>query len=163
VASYGAAQQLAYTRYSLTSNCFCTNKSSFHSAGPPALPTLLQFYCTTVGQYTTPPHPPFSMCHTPYNIGNNNVLWRPTQQALVENGALQGDESITKYNKREKNRLDQIHIYIYIYIYIWKLIIQSRLARPAFLRRSRHLSRTERFKVMNLYLKCTLDNHKPEG
>jgi len=34
-------------------------------------PTLVQNYCTTTGQYTTPPP---TSCHTPYNIGNNNIV-----------------------------------------------------------------------------------------
>jgi len=51
-----AAAPLAFTRYCFTSSRSCTNQSSFHSSGPPALPTLLQYYCTAIGQYTTP-HP----------------------------------------------------------------------------------------------------------
>jgi len=46
---------LAFTRYSFTCRRLCTNQSSFHSSGPPALPTLLQYYYTIIGQYTTPP------------------------------------------------------------------------------------------------------------
>jgi len=46
------------------------NQSSFHSSGPPALPTLLQYYCTTIGQYMTPPPTPLFVWHTLYNIGN---------------------------------------------------------------------------------------------
>jgi len=45
----------AFTRYSVTSSYLCTNQSSFHSSGPSALPTLLQYDCTTTRQYTTPP------------------------------------------------------------------------------------------------------------
>jgi len=37
----------------LTSSRLCTNQSSFHSSGPPVLPTLVQYYCTATGQYTT--------------------------------------------------------------------------------------------------------------
>ena len=40
---------------------FCTNQPSLHYSGPPALPTLLQHYCTTNGQYTTPPRPPWRL------------------------------------------------------------------------------------------------------
>jgi len=47
--------RLAFTRCSFTSSRLCTNQSSFHSSGPPALPPLLQSDCTTIGQYTTRP------------------------------------------------------------------------------------------------------------
>jgi len=50
-------QWLAFTRWCLTSSRVCTNQSFFHSSGPPALPTVLQYYCTTIAQYTTPPSP----------------------------------------------------------------------------------------------------------
>jgi len=43
----------------------CTNQSSFYSFGPPTLPTLLQYYCTAIGQYTTPSPTPLCM---PYII-----------------------------------------------------------------------------------------------
>ena len=49
-------RNLAFTRYCFTSSRECTNQSSFYSSGPPALPTLLQYYCTAIGQYPTP-HP----------------------------------------------------------------------------------------------------------
>jgi len=66
--------ELAFTRYSFTSSRLCTNQSAFHSSGPSALPTLLQYYCMPIAQYTTPsPDLPF-VCHTPYNIGNNNIV-----------------------------------------------------------------------------------------
>jgi len=35
------------------SSCLCTSQSFFHSSGAPALPTLLQYYCTVIGQHTT--------------------------------------------------------------------------------------------------------------
>jgi len=41
-----------------TSSRSCTNQSSFYSLGPPALPTLLQYYCTAMEQYTTPSQTP---------------------------------------------------------------------------------------------------------
>jgi len=40
---------------------------------PPAKPTLLQYYCKTIAQYT-PPTDPFCLCHTPYNIGDGNIV-----------------------------------------------------------------------------------------
>jgi len=36
------------------SRLLCTNQPSFHSPRPPALPTLLQYYCMIIGQYKTP-------------------------------------------------------------------------------------------------------------
>ena len=45
---------LAFTRYSFTSRLLCTNQPSFHSPGPPAFATMVQYYCTVIGQYTTP-------------------------------------------------------------------------------------------------------------
>ena len=56
---------LAVTRYSFTSRRLCTNQSSFHSPRPPALATLLQYKCTTVGQYTSPP--PTSLLYAAYH------------------------------------------------------------------------------------------------
>ena len=58
---------LAFTRYCSTSSRLWTDQSSFHSSGPPALPTLLQYYCTIIGQYTTPPRPPLCMSYTIQN------------------------------------------------------------------------------------------------
>jgi len=59
-----AGRRLAFTRYSFTSSRLCTNQSSFQLSGPPALTILLQYYCTTIGQYTTPPRPPLCMPYT---------------------------------------------------------------------------------------------------
>jgi len=42
----------------------CTNQSSFIAPPPPALPTLLHYYCTTFAQYTTPLRPPLCMPYT---------------------------------------------------------------------------------------------------
>ena len=39
----------------------------------PTQPTLLQYYCTTIAQYTPPTDPSF-VCHTPYNIGDGNIV-----------------------------------------------------------------------------------------
>ena len=47
-------QGLAFTRYCFTSSRFCTSQSFFSFSDPPALLTVLQYYCTTTGQYTTP-------------------------------------------------------------------------------------------------------------
>jgi len=74
----GPPRRFAFIRYDcFTSSRLCTNQSSFHSSGPPALPTLLQSYCTVIGQYTRPPPDPSFVCHTPYNIGNSNIVYSP--------------------------------------------------------------------------------------
>ena len=85
---------VAFKIYCFTSSRVCTHQSSF----PPArlhcphccntiarllgsvrtFPTpLLEYYCTTFGKYTTFPHPPF-VCHTPYDIINDNLVFRPS-------------------------------------------------------------------------------------
>jgi len=51
---------LGFTRYSFTSRLLCTNQSSFYCHPPLAMPTLLQYCCTTVAQDTTPPPTPLS-------------------------------------------------------------------------------------------------------
>jgi len=48
-------RDLAYTRYSFTCCCGCKNQSSLHWPRPFALPTLLQYYCTSFAQYKNPP------------------------------------------------------------------------------------------------------------
>jgi len=53
LSSAWVAPILAFTRYSFTS-LLCTNQPSFPSPRPPALPTLVQYYCTMIGQYETP-------------------------------------------------------------------------------------------------------------
>ena len=45
---------LVFTRYSFTSRLLFTNQPSFHSPRPSALLTLVQYYCTIIGLYTTP-------------------------------------------------------------------------------------------------------------
>jgi len=49
----GLTPNSACTRYSFTSRLLCTNQPSVHPSCPPALPTLVQYYCTTIGQYMT--------------------------------------------------------------------------------------------------------------
>ena len=55
---------LAFTRYGFTSRLLCTNQSSVYCPLPPALRALLQYYCTSMEQYTTPPRPTFCMAYT---------------------------------------------------------------------------------------------------
>jgi len=57
----------------LASSRLCTNQSSFHASGPPVFPTLLQYYCTATGQYTTPHLTPL-VCYASYTIGNGNIV-----------------------------------------------------------------------------------------
>ena len=40
----------------------------------PEKPTLLQYYCTTIAQYTPPHTDPPPCFHTPYNIGDDNIV-----------------------------------------------------------------------------------------
>ena len=50
---------LAITRYCFTSKLYCGRQSSFYCPPPPAKPTLLQYYCTTIAQHIpSPPTPP---------------------------------------------------------------------------------------------------------
>jgi len=37
-------------------------------------PSLLQCYCTSIAQYTTPPPDHPFVCHPPYNSGNGNIV-----------------------------------------------------------------------------------------
>ena len=67
----------AFTRYSIHSSRLCTNQSSVHPPRPPALPTLLQYYDTINKQYKTPLGLP-CVYYTPYNIGNHNIVYRPS-------------------------------------------------------------------------------------
>ena len=53
LASDGASGwRLAFTRYSCSSRLLCKTQPSVHSPRLPALPTLVQYYCNIIGQYT---------------------------------------------------------------------------------------------------------------
>jgi len=54
-ASWTRVRCLAVTRCSFTLRLLRMIQPSFHSPRPPALPTLVQYYCTSIAQYT-PPH-----------------------------------------------------------------------------------------------------------
>ena len=47
-----------------TSRLLCTNQSSFDCPLPPALPAVLQYYCTSIAQYATTLRPPWCMPYT---------------------------------------------------------------------------------------------------
>ena len=50
------------------------HESGIRSLPPlPASPTLRQYNCTTIAQYTIPPNPP-CVCHALYKIGIGNIL-----------------------------------------------------------------------------------------
>ena len=51
---------------------------------PPAAPTVLQYYCTTFAQYTPHHHRPPSVCHTPYTIGDGNIVQSPSRTSPLE-------------------------------------------------------------------------------
>ena len=70
----GKAAAWPFTRYSFTSKLLCTSESSVSGPSPSEFPTLLQYCCTTIVQYATPPPRPPFVCHTPYAIGIGNVL-----------------------------------------------------------------------------------------
>jgi len=72
---------LAFTRYCFTSNLDCGNQSSFDcSSHLQSLP-----YCNTISRplrnIRPPTNPPF-VCHTPYTIGDGNIVWRPNPTAV---------------------------------------------------------------------------------
>ena len=71
-----------------------TNQSSFYSPRPPALPSLLQYYCTSIAQYTTSPRPPLCIACT--------IQYWQSQYRVKANYVL----------------YICMHIYIYIYIYL---------------------------------------------
>jgi len=55
---------LALTRYCVTSKLYCGSPSSFYWPPPLAKPTLLQYFCTPISQYTLPHRAPFCMPYT---------------------------------------------------------------------------------------------------
>jgi len=70
VAQVRPRDESAFTRYFFTSKLYCGSQSSFYCHLPPAKPTLLQYYCTTIAQHTPPTDP----CYTPYSIGDGNIV-----------------------------------------------------------------------------------------
>jgi len=58
-----ARHVLAFTRYCFTLRLLCINQASSHCPLPPALPALLQYYCTSIAQYTMHPRPLVYVMH----------------------------------------------------------------------------------------------------
>ena len=56
--------QLSRYKILFTFELYCGSQLSFYCSPPPAKPTLLQYYCTTIAQETTPPRSPFSKPYT---------------------------------------------------------------------------------------------------
>jgi len=59
-----APSRLAFTRYSFTLRHLCTNQPSLYCIPPLALPTIVQYYCTAIGQHTTPHGHPLRVSYT---------------------------------------------------------------------------------------------------
>ena len=68
-----ADRVLAFTRYCFTPKLSCTSKSSFYWP----LHLHCSHYCNTIARLMRnirfPPDPP-CVCHTPYNIGDGNIV-----------------------------------------------------------------------------------------
>jgi len=79
---------LSFTRYSFTSRLLCTNQPSVHSPRPPALLTLVQYYCTAIGQNTTPYSDLPFVCHAPYNIGGGGGAGQKPAVGVERRSAL---------------------------------------------------------------------------
>jgi len=60
-----SAYQLAFTRFFFSFEASVHECNMLRYPRPPALATLLHYYCTAIAQYTTPLRPPFCML---YNI-----------------------------------------------------------------------------------------------
>ena len=59
-----AGGRLACTRYCFTSKLYCGSLSSLYCPPPLAQPTLLQYYCTLIAQYTPRHRPSLCMAYT---------------------------------------------------------------------------------------------------
>jgi len=71
---------LAFTRYCFTSSRVCTNQSSTIPTARLHCPPCCNTIARLLGNLRSHPNPP-CVCHSPYNISNNNVkerdcLWR---------------------------------------------------------------------------------------
>ena len=68
---------LAFTKYCFTSKALLWESIILLLPPLPATPILLQYYCMTFAQYAPPNRPPPLACHTPYTIGDGNIVKRP--------------------------------------------------------------------------------------
>jgi len=66
---------LAFTRYCFTSTRLRTNQSSFIRKPRLHCPPCCNTFARLLGNIRPHPNPPFG-CHSPYNIGNNDIVWR---------------------------------------------------------------------------------------
>jgi len=107
---------LAFAKYLSTSRLLCTNQPSFQFPRPPALPTPVQYDCTIIGQYKTPPTTSrlYAIHHT--------VLVIPRSCKAKWAGATVWEMPyivcIGEYIYIYIYMYIYIHIYIYIYIYM---------------------------------------------
>jgi len=102
------------------------------ASGPPALPTVFQYDCTTIKQYATPPPKPSYVFYTPYTIVKKNIVQRPSW-------APYGEKEGWALIRRGRRRLERTNgrnapaaaphlyhtsqdAYVYIYIYIYKYL-----------------------------------------
>jgi len=111
---------LTFTRYCFTSSRVCTSQSSFQYSGPPALPTLLQYYCTAIGQYTTPPSTSllYAIHHTILVI---TISCKGQATAPIAFARVRRKCSPFRRSGLCTGRLTGIYIHIPAYIYIYNI------------------------------------------
>jgi len=90
---------LAFTRYSFTSKLLCTNQSSYYCPPPLALPTPLQYDCTTIAQYTPPPPPP-RVCTT----GVSPEPLTPPNALLAKQQTIDQERTSSAQGRRNSSR-----------------------------------------------------------
>jgi len=134
----------ACTRYCFRTQPDRGSQSSFY--WPPHLQSIP--YCNTIARLlrnTRPPTDPSFECHTPYNIGDGNIVWRSSGHAL---GDLRlGPPTYIIYMHIHIHVCIYIYIYyicihiytyVYIYIYIYIYIYMRTCPAPGSLRRHSH-------------------------
>jgi len=85
---YTVPQPISLYKIFVTSRLLCTNQPSFRSRRPPALLTLVQYYCTILGQYTTsiPTSRLYAKHHTVLVITISCKGQKPTGRQPQSNG-----------------------------------------------------------------------------